>query len=69
MHQCYLSRYIATCFSKIEMENPVFTVKRLRLRLKISLNLTTVSICLNFVLIVYFIETHVQQPKLIKTRV
>ena len=43
------------------------TVERMRLRLQISLNLTLVSICLNFRLIVYFIETKVQQPKIIET--
>ena len=35
----------------------LYTVERLRLRLQICLNLTPVSICLNFGLIVYFIET------------
>ena len=43
------------------------TVERLRLRLQICLNLTPVLICLNFELIVYFIETQVQQPKIIVT--
>ena len=51
--------------------NYVFLVSlvyiRLRLRLQICLNLTPVSIYLNFRLIFYFIETHVQEPKIIKT--
>ena len=38
-------------------------VERLRLRLQICLNLTPVSIYLNFGLIVYYVETQVQQPK------
>ena len=42
------------------------TIERLRLRLQICLNLTPVSTCLNFGSIVYFIETQVQQPKIIK---
>ena len=44
-----------------------YSVKRMRLRQQICLNLTPVSICLNFRLIVYFIETQVQQPKIIET--
>ena len=40
-----------------------YTVERLRLRLQICLNLTPVSIGLNFGRIVYFIKTQVQQKK------
>ena len=39
------------------------TVERLRLRLHICLNLTPVSIYLNFRLIVYIVETKIQQQK------
>ena len=42
------------------------TVERLRLRLQICLNLTPVSICPNFRLIVFYRETKVQQPKIIE---
>ena len=43
------------------------TVERLRLRLQICQNIKPLSIWLNFGLIVYFIETQIQQPKIIKT--
>ena len=43
------------------------TVERLQLRLQICLNVTAVTICLNFELVVYFVETQVEQPKIIKT--
>ena len=43
------------------------TVECLRLRLQICLNFKPVSICLNFGFIVYFIETQVEQPKIIET--
>ena len=39
------------------------TVKRLRLRLQICLNVTSVHTCGNFGFIVYFVEAQVQQPK------
>ena len=42
------------------------TVERLRLRLQICLNLTPVSVCLNFGLNAYFMEPQVQQPKIIE---
>ena len=40
-----------------------YTVERLRLRLHICLNLTPVSIGLNFRLIVYYVQTQVSQLK------
>ena len=43
------------------------TDEHLSLRLQICINLTPVSIYLNFGLVVYFIETQVQQPKIIET--
>ena len=47
------------------MNHLSITVERLRLRLQICL--APVLICFNFGLIVYFIETQVQQPKIIET--
>ena len=53
----------------VRAEKKTYTVKRLRLRLQICLNLTPVTICLNFGLIVYFIETQVNQPILVEAYV
>ena len=65
---CYLNNLIIIIFLNMQSLIACKYSRSLRLRLQICLNFTPVSICLNFGLIVCFIETQVQQPKIIETR-
>ena len=61
----YACTFSALLFLLEAVTVSLITVEHLRLRLQICLNLTPISICLNFGLIVYFIESQVQLPKII----